>query len=306
MLALVPPVPAPDAQHDFEEAMQLAREIGSAPDQAWVHWALGLLHTVQGRFGSALAIMERGLRLALEIQHHEYEVASRHALGQLYVEMLAPDQAVQQLELALDLAGELRSRLWMHYLSGTLAGAYLLLGDLAGAQASLDKVLSLQTAMDTMGRRYCWTRRAELALAQDDPALALDIVERLIASAPGMSPARVITFLWKLKGEALAAMGHGEEAQILLQAAIDNAHATGQRFLLWRLHASLARLYAEFGRRADSAGENSTARALAEELASTLPDRELRDGFFRRAEAMLPDYAPVDTPLEKGVEHEHR
>ncbi len=94
-----------------------------------------------------------------------------------------------------------------------------------------------------MGKRYCWARRAELALAQGDPALALDIIERLIASAPGMSPGRVITFLWKLKGEALAAMGHTEEAHTLLQAAIENARATGERFLLWRSTRQPGRLY---------------------------------------------------------------
>jgi hypothetical protein len=42
----------------------------------------------------------------------------------------------------------------------------------------------------------------------------------------------VITFLWKLKGKALAAMGSTEEAQPLLRAAIDKARATGERFLL--------------------------------------------------------------------------
>ena len=284
MLALVPPAPAPDARRDFEEAMQLAREIDSAPDQAWVHWALGLLHTVQGRFGAALAIMERGLRLALEIQHHEYEVASRHALGQLYVELLAPGQAKQQVALALDVAGDLRSRLWLHYLYGTLAGADLLLGDLSAAQTSLDRVLSKQTPMDTMGRRYCWIRRAELALAQGEPVLALDIVERLIASAPGMSPGCVITFLWKLKGEALADMERGGQALALLQTAIGNAEVNGERFLLWRLHASMGRIYRAMGRQPEAAAASSMAYVLVDELASSLPDGEVRDGFLHRAQ----------------------
>jgi tetratricopeptide (TPR) repeat protein len=306
MLALVPPAPVPDAQRDFEEAIRLAREIDSAPDQAWIHWALGLLHTVQGRFGSALAVMERGLRLVLEIQHHEYEVASRHALGQLYVEILAPGQAKRQVELALDLAGELRSRLWLHYLYGTLAGAHLLLGDLPGAKASLDNVLSQHTAMDTMGRRYCWARRAELALAQGDPALALDIVERLIASAPGMSPGRVIPFLWKLKGEALAAMEHEEAAQALLHAAIDYAQVNGERFLLWRLHASLAQLYHAQGRQPEAAREFSAARALVEELACTLADGEVRDRFLHRARAMVQEHTLPDMTVDKGEKDEHR
>jgi adenylate cyclase len=287
MLASVPASAPPDALRDLEEALQIAREIDSASDQAWAHWALGLLHTVQGRFGSAMEAMQSGLRIASEIGHREYEVTNRCGLGILYAELLAGEQALRQLTKALTLAGGLRSQLWFHHIAGALAGAHLLLDDLAGAQTCLETVLSLQTPMDTMGNRYCWVRRAELALAQGDPALTLDIVERLAASAPGMAPGRVMTFLWKLRGEALAAMGHTEEACSLLRAAIENARATGERFLLWRLHASLGRLYRALGRQSAAEQESLTARALVEELAGTLPDGDLRDSFFRRAHDRL-------------------
>ena len=141
--------------------------------------------------------------------------------------------------------------------------------------------------MDTLHKRACWARRAEVAILQGDPSLALDIVERLIASAPGMSPGRVITFLWKLKGDALAATGHTDEALSLLQAATENARAAGERFLLWRLHASLGRLYRKTNRRPEAEGELATARQLIQELADTVPAAELRESFLRRAHGML-------------------
>jgi tetratricopeptide (TPR) repeat protein len=137
--------------------------------------------------------------------------------------------------------------------------------------------------MDTLGKRYCWVRRAELALAQDDPALALEITERLIASAPGMSAGRVITYLWKLKGEALAVMGSTDEAESSLRAAIENAQATEERFLLWRVHASLAPLYRTMGHQEAAEKEFSRARALIEELAATVPDEALKSSFLKGA-----------------------
>jgi len=283
MLALAPVIHPPDALRDFAEALGIAREIDSRSDQAWAHWALGLLHTVQGRFGLAMKTMHRGLCIASEIEHREYQVANRCGLGMLYVELLAPERALRQLEKALSLAEALRSRLWMHHITGTLAGTYRLLDDLADAQTCLDAVLSQETPMDTMGNRYCWARRAEVALGQGDPALALDIVERLIVSAPGMTPGGVISFLWKLKGEALAGMGHLEEAQTLLQAATENARATGERFLLWRLHASLGRLYCGMAHQPEAAAEFSHAHELVEELAESIPRGELRESFLRRA-----------------------
>jgi tetratricopeptide (TPR) repeat protein len=287
MLASVPAMAPPDALRDFEEAIRVAREIDSASDEAWAHWALGQLHTVQGRFGPAMEVIQSGLRIASKIGHREYEVANQFALGLLYAELLAPEKARRQFEGVLTLARELRSQLWIHYTTGALAGAYNSLHDLTGAQTCLKTVLSLQTPMDTLGNRYCWARRAELALCQGDPALALDITDRLIASAPGMSPGRVITFLWKLKGEALAAIGHTEEAHTLLQAAAENAQATGERFLLWRIHASLGRLYRATGRQSEAEMEFATARELVEELADTVPNGEVRDSFFQRAHDRL-------------------
>jgi tetratricopeptide (TPR) repeat protein len=287
LLASVPAIASPDAPRDFEEAIRIAREIDSAPDEAWAHWALGLLHTAQGRFGPAMEVIQSGLRIASEIGHREWEVGNRLALGVLYAELLAPEQARRQLERALTLAGELRSQYWIHHVTGTLAGAYYLLDNLTQAQTCLETVLSPQTPMDTMGNRYCWARQAELALAQGNPALALDITDRLIASAPGMSPGRVITFLWKLKGEALIAMGQTEEAQTLLQAAAENAQATGERFLLWRIHTSLGRLYRALGRQSEAQNELATARELIQELADTVPTGELRDIFLQRAHERL-------------------
>jgi tetratricopeptide (TPR) repeat protein len=171
----------------------------------------------------------------------------------------------------------------IHIASGALAGACSLLDDLTGAQTCLEAVLSAQTPMDTLGKRYCWVRRAELALAQGDVALALDIIDRLIASAPGMSPERVITFLWKLKGEALAAMGHLEQACSFLCAAAENARATEERFLLWRIHASLGRLYWTMDRQREAEKEFSVAGEFVEALGDTIPDETLKDNFLQGA-----------------------
>lgn len=137
--------------------------------------------------------------------------------------------------------------------------------------------------MDGIRKRACWARRAELALLQGRPPLALDIAERLIASAPGMSAGQVIPYLWQLKAEALTGMGQTEEAGLLLRAAVRAARMAEWRFLLWRLHASLGHLYGTLGRQNAAEGERSTAHGLVEELADTLPHGDLRDNYLQRA-----------------------
>ncbi|MCP4422273.1 MAG: AAA family ATPase, partial [Chloroflexi bacterium] len=187
LLALLasPPVRSPpDAVSDFEEAIRTAREINSPSDEAWACWAFGLLHTIHGRFDQAMTVLQNGLHIASELGHREWVVGNQWALGVLYNELLAPEEALQLLEETLVLARELRSQVWINYIIGTLAGVYLELGHIQSAYDCLETTLPLQTSMDTLGKRYCWVRRAELALLQGDPALTLDITERLIASAP--------------------------------------------------------------------------------------------------------------------------
>ena len=282
-LASVPATPAPDAALDFDEALLIAREIDSVPDEAWVHWSLGLLHTVLGDFGQALKVLQNGLHIASEIRHREWVVCNRFALGILYAELFALDHARGQLEEALILARDLRSSHYNHLVSGALAGACFVMDDIKSAQACLEKMITPQTPMDTLGKRYCWVRQAELALAQGDPALALDITDRLISTASGMFSGRVITFLWKLRAEALAAKGQPENACPLLRSAIKNAQATGERFLLWRLHASLGHLYRTMGRQEPAENEYSAAREIIDELAATIPDEALKENFRSQA-----------------------
>jgi tetratricopeptide (TPR) repeat protein len=277
-LASVPAIPRGDATSDLDEALRIAGEIGSAPDEAWACMALGELHLVRGRFGCALEILRTGLRIASEIGHREFILANRFALGMVYTELFALEEARGQLEEALAMARDLRSHVLAHSVSGALAGAWLMIGDLQSAQACVQPVISAHTPTDA-GKRYCWVRRAELALAQGDPAQALDITDDLISSAPGMSPGRVITYLWKLKGEALAAMGRTAEACSLLRAAIENARAAEERFLLWRVHASLGRLYSAVGCQRGAEEELATASELIEELAAAVPDEVLKGSF---------------------------
>jgi tetratricopeptide (TPR) repeat protein len=284
---MIPPATPADAQADLEEALRIARDINAPSAESWALWALGLLHTGEGQYGRALEAVQDSLSIATSISHREWMAGSRSILGDLYVELFAAEEARLQLRQALALAEQLHSQHWIHYATGALAGACCLLNDLAQAQTWLDRLLSPGTPMDSIHKRACWARQAELALLQGQSSLALEVVERLSASTPGMSPGKVIPYLWQLKAEALADMGQPEEAASLLQAAVQNAQMPGARFLLWRLHASLGHVYATMGEAAEVEAHFSTARLLVDELADTIRAQDLKDGFLLGAHGLL-------------------
>jgi tetratricopeptide (TPR) repeat protein len=286
-----PASPAPripvDACRDLEQALEIAREIDSPAAEAWTLWALSLVLAGQGQFGQALESVRSALTLAAATGHREWLAGSRAILGGLYVELLAPEEAQPHLEQALALAHQLRSQHWIHYTCSALAAAGRLRGDLTQALACLGPVIADDPAMDTVHRRTCWIRRAELAIAQGDVHLALDIADRLIVSAPGMTPGQVAPVLWLLKADALAPAGQVEPARVLLQAALDHAQAPGERFLRWRIHASLGRACSAMLSQPEAEQQFAAARASILDLARAVPGEALRDNFVHTACCIL-------------------
>lgn len=80
--------------------------------------------------------------------------------------------------------------------------------------------------------------------------------------------------------------GHGpvvfvsEEAGCLLHATKANARQTGERFLSWRIHASLGRVYWRMCCCEEAEREFSAARVLVEELAGNISDKGLKEKFL--------------------------
>jgi tetratricopeptide (TPR) repeat protein len=132
----------------------------------------------------------------------------------------------------------------------------------------------------------CAGTRAELALRRSDPAQALQLANQLIASAG--QPTRITACLPGLRGEALAALGRFEEAEAAFLVALRAADMQGARPLSWRIHAALARLYRAQSRRLDASSSSAAAQRIADEIATQIPDPELRATFLQRASAQIP------------------
>ncbi len=101
----------------------------------------------------------------------------------------------------------------------------------------LNRIDPGETPMQTLHQRFLWLVRAELALAEGEPAAALEIADRLIPRTANLSAGdgRVVPHLWLLRGQALTATGRPAEAESLLEAAVEVAIDQGRRRLLWRL-----------------------------------------------------------------------
>jgi DNA-binding CsgD family transcriptional regulator len=140
----------------------------------------------------------------------------------------------------------------------------------------------------TLAQRLVWCARAELELAQDHPDKALAIIDRLISTAANVENGEVIPHLWHLRGLALMALGSMDEAEAVLCDARDEAQRQDMRPLAWRISITLGNFYRARARREQADTLFELARFCIEELADTVPDKELRDNFIRNAGSQLP------------------
>jgi len=280
---------------DASESLRLARLIDSLAGQAFAENTLAHTLLSFGEFGPALSHAQKAQRIATEIEHQQWMVSTYYGLGHISLLLLAPVPAITALEAGLSLAQELGSTFWIATLAAHLGRTYVLNHDLPAAQAALQAVMSREQHPRTMAERQIALAWGELVLAQGEPGMALEIAEQLLASTPGKVPggfAQPIPHLLKLKGEALMALSHLNEAVEALEDARRGAQERNARPVLWTIHRSLGRAYQLLQRKDQAWLEIAAGRQLIEELATTINDVSLRDQFLRAALDSLPKEKP--------------
>lgn len=280
-----------------EEAYQLARAISWRSGQAFALVVLGMCLDVQGDYAHALPSFQQGLAIAHELKHLTWLTAAHFGLGMLYLDLMMPDVAVEQLEQALEYARQSNAPFSIRLQTAGLAIASLQAGDQARAEALLNESFGDEAADEapsTMAERLGWYAWAEIMLARSQPAQALEITTRLVASAAAASDTEqpVVPRLLLLHGRVLAALQRNDEAEAMLLEARTVAEAQSAKSLSWQISVALGRLYHRCLRRRDAAQAYASARQMVEQLAANIPDAELAGAFLRQATARMPRTAP--------------
>jgi tetratricopeptide (TPR) repeat protein len=272
-----------------QTALDVAHEIGWRSGEVQCYSILVDCLARMGDYARAFQQAQTGLAIAEEIQHRVW-VAMLHAiLGQSYLSLFAFAEAQSHLEQAIAVSREVNALVFIQYATLTLVSVHCLQGNLQRAEAYLNSVPDSDLAEQAIYARCRATVQAELALTQGDAALALQIVERLIASAANIDRygPHAIPRLSILRGEILFALARYQEAEEELLAAREITREQGRRPLLWRIHARLGTLERAMGSPAAAEREFEAARLIVEELSRQVPDKTLRSNFLQRAMATI-------------------
>jgi DNA-binding CsgD family transcriptional regulator len=211
--------------------------------------------------------------------------------------------ARDHLEAAYRIAQRLGSRVWMRWTAAPLALARARMSDLPGALDVWNSAARLTghedeallgdepgAAARTIGEGQLWAVRAELALVEGRPELALEIVDARLASERAENPGSLLGVprLSLLRADALTTLARYDEAERTLDAAREEATAQGAPHLLWRIELAVGHAHRLQRRRLEARRAFDAAREIADTLAAKVPDDDLRARFLEKLDAAIP------------------
>ena len=237
------------------------------------------------------------LELAEQIGHLQWTAAARRLLGEHAARPAARrSSAREQLEAAHEIAQRLGSRVWIRWTAGAARHrARADVGDLAGAAELLDErgVRGRGRGADVAGRCADAHARRAPALArarragarEQQPDRALEIADARLAAERAANPGSVLGVprLTLVRAEALLALERFDEATA--RARRGARRGDGVRARVRCSGASRRRSATCIARSASAsrrAARSTAPRAIADELAATIHDDELRAQFLRR------------------------
>jgi DNA-binding CsgD family transcriptional regulator len=312
------PFESPRVREELRVArsVRTARDIGWRAGETFTRFLIANCLGWRGDYDRAFTLAREALSQAEEIQHLEWTAGTLRLFGVLALDLAAPEIARRHLEEAYRIARKLGSSLWTRWNAAPLAIARAQCADVAGALEVLEEATRLRQSTGelgvlkpassdtlTLGGRLFWLARAEIALIEGNASLALEIADARLASERVENPGSALGVpkLWLVKGEALAALERFESAEEALGTAREQAVAQGAQPLVWRVDAALGHAYRLQRKRLEARRAFDAARALAEELASKVPDEELRSHFVDGLEAIIPS---VPTPSPSRIAKE--
>ena len=309
-----------------EEALAISRAIGWRAGEAYALLTRAMLHGARGAYTMALADGHAGLAIAVEIEHQQWTGLGELCLGMLYFDLVVYDRAHSPAESAgpgsCRRLAELRAhdRKLPRRDSGAAGSARkrkeaeAALNSALGDESRSPDALPVGDVPLTMAVRLCWQARADLAVADGKPRLALQIMDGLVQRLPNreMLSQRPPSRIALSRAIALSRMARpadkagverrssarrpkerATQAELLetfawLQAVQAEKLVMESPPLQARLHIALGRLYRAQRGYAEARDEFASAREIVASLAEQIEDVGLRRNYLARAMRLIP------------------
>ncbi|MCC7353201.1 MAG: hypothetical protein IT330_05530 [Anaerolineae bacterium] len=266
-----------------DEAYRLSQVAENEWGQAFSLSVAGYVYFDRGQMDRFIAGAEESIRLGEEAGSIMSIVGMRALLGWAYGLLGAVEQGLGLAHLALEKAqGQLRGE----RPDALVALAYLqfLGGNLGEAEATIAEARLELNDLDPNSFAFVLVPlvEGEIALARKEYTRAIGQVDGLITALQNFGMHPFLADAFYIKGEALTALGRGEEACEVLRQARAEAEAHNSHRILWRILFSLSQVERGQGNQAEAEGLRNQARGVVLHIADHAGSPTLRASFLRR------------------------
>jgi len=276
---------------EYEQAIAMAAEgyeISKSIDNLWGQaYNRGMAASAQlelGQLSAALSGITEGISLAERTDFSSGLVVLRTVQARLYRTLGALEQGIEVARLALATA-EAKIPIFFTWAMAVLAEIHLRQGNLPAATAAVQQsTAGLEPEnLVSMILYAAPLAEAELALARQDHARALTVMDEYIANLRKFGMRLYLSEALLIKGQALLAQGRVEEARTTLAEGRAIAEAIGARRSLWPILKALGQIEAQRGNQAEAQALRQKAREIIEYIADHAPP-EMRETFLNLPE----------------------
>jgi tetratricopeptide (TPR) repeat protein len=127
-----------ESLYAYESALEYLRKAGDLPRQATVMNNLGVLHHTLGEFEKAASDFEKAISCATQSGYTRIEALTLASIGDLYIDLDAPDAAQDAYVRGFEIANRIHDRFLKFYLSHSQGIAERKLGNLDKAAEWLE------------------------------------------------------------------------------------------------------------------------------------------------------------------------
>ncbi|HSF83288.1 MAG TPA: hypothetical protein VLA49_18760, partial [Anaerolineales bacterium] len=271
---------------NYKEAAVLSESIGNLWGQAYCRMYIGSIYIDRGQIEEGIQIMKKCLVLAKEAGFIVPLLQTQAELGLVYAYLGDSERGLDTIDIALKFSDQEITG-WKSWVKAIKARVFIQLNELEKSRALLHSAeLDLQEG-DPLGfaRVYFRAVHCELALAEKDYPKALEL-SQLFEEDILSDVLMLVPWLYYLRGVILLKVGQIQEAQMVLDKAINTAEKMQMRRMIWQIQIVLADL-------ADLQGEVEQARQLRNQakatinyIAERIGSEDLRKSFMDRPDVI--------------------
>jgi len=281
----------------LDEAMAFAEE-GLKINESISNWwglatsklALAPIYLERGEFGDSIKALEEAIPLVQRAAFSNIPGFIETMTGLAYGLSGDIEYGLELVHPGLD---ETREYDWSHTLANAISGLLNLQnGNLPGANDDIRRLkeslhqapTDAPTSLSTYFQPFFLLAKiieGEVTLANGDCVGVVEIVDGVLDDIRGTSLKIFTPDLFRLKGQALLALGKVLEARGILEEARAQAQEQGSRRSLWQILHYLSIIEGQLGKAEDALNLKQQAQELIEYIANHVGNPERREKFLK-------------------------